>query len=144
MNVLGPRLQELRKSHGLKAEQLADILGVNRRTFVYYESGEREPSVEQLGLLADYFHVSVDYLVGRTPVKSGMVEPNKTFVQALLEVMLQRQTSSAKQFEEEVRSLLAIAGHDMSPSNAALCEELAGRFTSLAEFVRTFLPPSTQ
>ena len=144
MTALGPQIRELRKSHGLKAEQIADVLGVNRRTFVYYESGEREPTVEQLVLLADYFDVSVDYLVGRTPVKSGMAEPNKTFVQALLEVMLKRQTSSAKQFEEEVRSLLAIAGHDMTPSNAALCEELADRFSSLAEFVRTFLPPSIQ
>ncbi len=143
MTALGTRIRELRKSHGLKAEELADVVSVNRRTLLYYETGEREPSLGQLVLLADYFHVSVDYLVGRASVKTEMAEPNKIFVQTLLEVMLKRKTSSAQQFEDEVRSLLALAGRDMSPSNAALCEELATRLSSVAEFVRTFLPSSS-
>ena len=65
MTALGPRIRELRKSHGLKAEQVADILGVKRRTLTNYETGRREPNVNQLIALADYFGVTLDYLVGR-------------------------------------------------------------------------------
>ena len=65
MTALGPRIRELRKSYGVKAEQLADILGVKRRALTNYETGRREPNVNQLIALADYFGVTLDYLVGR-------------------------------------------------------------------------------
>ena len=44
----------------------ADAVGINLRTYHRYENGEREATVSTLIRMADYFGVSIDYLVGRT------------------------------------------------------------------------------
>jgi len=56
----------LRKSKNLKAEDLADIVGVKRRIIFMYEKDEAKPSFDVLIALANYFDVSLDYLVGRS------------------------------------------------------------------------------
>lgn len=66
MNIFGERLRELRKAKGLTDNELAEILGVKRRAVVYYQSGEREPKIEQLIQLAQFFDCSIDYIVGLT------------------------------------------------------------------------------
>lgn len=43
-----------------------EYLGISTRAYQYYESGERYPDFEGLLALADYFQVSIDYLVGRS------------------------------------------------------------------------------
>lgn len=61
------RLKSLRKREGLTQEQLAAIIGVERSTVGKYEGNQGiTPSAEILRALADYFHVSTDYLLGRT------------------------------------------------------------------------------
>ena len=60
------RLKELRKARNLTQLRLAIDLNTNQNTISRYESGEREPSINELVKIADYFHVSIDYLVGRT------------------------------------------------------------------------------
>jgi len=45
---------------------MAKHLGVSERAFQHYEAGTREPNISQLIALADYFGVSLDYLVGRS------------------------------------------------------------------------------
>lgn len=60
------RLKELRKSRKISQVKLAMDLNMNQNTISRYETGEREPGVTELILLADYFDVSIDYLVGRT------------------------------------------------------------------------------
>ena len=45
---------------------MADFLGLKLRVYQYYESGDRKPVLENLIILADFFGVSIDYLVGRT------------------------------------------------------------------------------
>lgn len=63
------RLKEIRKSKGLTQKQLAQALGAaTERGIQSYELGEREPAFKQLLTLADYFDVSLDYLVGRSDV----------------------------------------------------------------------------
>lgn len=59
-------IKHLRESRGLSQEQLADNLGVDRTTIVKYETGASKPT-RNLQKIADYFHVSTDYLLGRTP-----------------------------------------------------------------------------
>jgi transcriptional regulator with XRE-family HTH domain len=51
-------LREIRKKNGLSSESMADLLGVKRRAYQYYESGDRDPSVESLEKLEDLFGVS--------------------------------------------------------------------------------------
>lgn len=66
MSSFGDRLRSLRKLHNLKAEELAEIVGVKRRIIFLYEKNDSKPSYEVLIALADYFKVSLDYLVGRS------------------------------------------------------------------------------
>ena len=60
------RLKELRKKKGLSQQQLADILGVTQATLSGWENGKYEIDHTGLSKCADFFHISVDYLLGRT------------------------------------------------------------------------------
>ena len=60
------RLRELRKTKGISQLKLAMDLNTNQNTISRYETGEREPGITELIALADYFGVSVDYLLERT------------------------------------------------------------------------------
>lgn len=60
------RLKELRKSRGISQLKLAMDLSMNQNSISRYENGEREADYETLIAFADYFGVSVDYLLGRT------------------------------------------------------------------------------
>lgn len=65
-NTLNERLRECRKKKGVKQSEVADRLSVQRQIISYYESGTRKPNLEDLIMLADFYNVSLDYLVGRT------------------------------------------------------------------------------
>lgn len=60
------RLKELRKKKGISQLRLATELNTTQNTISRYETGEREPGIAELIKIADYFNVSVDYLIGRT------------------------------------------------------------------------------
>jgi len=70
--ILSERLKQLRKEHRLTQQNLADQLGVKLRTYQYYESDSdtaHRPDLETLAALADFYDVSLDYLIGRSDVK---------------------------------------------------------------------------
>lgn len=60
------RLKELRKARKLTQQRLAIELHMNQNTLSRYETGERQADYRTLILLADYFGVSIDYLLERT------------------------------------------------------------------------------
>lgn len=60
------RLKQLRKKRGISQLRLAMELGMNQNTVSRYETGEREADYQTLILFADYFNVSIDYLLERT------------------------------------------------------------------------------
>lgn len=60
------RLKSLREENDIKQVELAKYLKVTSATLSQYEKGVREPNNETLIKLADYFDVSIDYLLGRT------------------------------------------------------------------------------
>ena len=60
------RLKELRKGKGLMQSELGEIMGVTLRQYQRYERGEQEPKLEGWIFLADFYDVSLDYLVGRS------------------------------------------------------------------------------
>lgn len=60
------RLKEIRKSKGMSQLKLAIELNTNQNTISRYETGEREPGIAELIRIADYFNISVDYLLERT------------------------------------------------------------------------------
>jgi len=60
------RLKELRKKQGVSQLKLAMDLNMNQNSISRYESGSREADYATLIKFADYFHVSIDYLLERT------------------------------------------------------------------------------
>ena len=60
------RLQELKKQKNVMQKTVADEVGVSLRAYQYYETGTNEPTLSVLVRIADYFDVSLDYLVGRS------------------------------------------------------------------------------
>ena len=60
------RLQELREDKGISRKDLAASLNITVSALGMYEQGRREPNMEMLIKLADYFDVSLDFLVGRS------------------------------------------------------------------------------
>lgn len=59
------RIRKLRKERGLSVTRIAEAIGVSYQSLQRYEAGKREPSIQVLIALANFFDVSVDYLVGR-------------------------------------------------------------------------------
>ncbi len=60
------RLKELRKQRNITQLKLAMDLNMNQNTISRYETGEREAGYGELIIIADYFNVSIDYLLGRS------------------------------------------------------------------------------
>ncbi|MCT3056474.1 helix-turn-helix domain-containing protein [Leuconostoc citreum] len=60
------RLQELRKEKKLTMVDVYFATGIKMTTLSRYENNKREPKISYLIKLADYFNVSIDYLVGRS------------------------------------------------------------------------------
>lgn len=61
-----PRIRDLREDHDLTQAQVGAAIHVPQRTYAYYETGERMIPPPVLCALADFYQVSVDYLLGRT------------------------------------------------------------------------------
>lgn len=66
MPSLGQRLAALRKEKGLSQAELAKLLNMGQSTIAMYEKDKRRPDTETLKRLAEFFQVSVDYLLGLT------------------------------------------------------------------------------
>lgn len=61
-----PRIRDLREDHDLTQAQVGAAIHIPQRTYAYYETGERMIPPHVLCALADFYQVSVDYLLGRT------------------------------------------------------------------------------
>lgn len=69
------RIEDLRIDHDLTQQEIADQLGLHREVYRRYEKGTRTIPIDCLMRLADHYHTSTDYLLGRTnilkPYKKG-------------------------------------------------------------------------
>ena len=63
------RIQDLRTDADMSQKQLSEILHISQRSYSHYETGSRNIPVEMLIRLANYYDISVDYLVGRSDKK---------------------------------------------------------------------------
>ena len=64
--MFNKRIKKLRGETGLTQEEFSNRLGIARTTYSGYERGTSEPDIATLLKFADYFDVTIDYLVGRT------------------------------------------------------------------------------
>lgn len=78
------RLKQLRTAHELTQLQLSIMLGITRGAYANLENGKREPDIATLISLADYFGVTVDYLIGHekepTVKDDGLTEMERLFL----------------------------------------------------------------
>jgi transcriptional regulator with XRE-family HTH domain len=100
------RLKELRKHRKLTQEELGNVINVTKVSISGYENGNRTPDTETLQKLADFFEVSVDYLLGRSeaPVetegvskgnffyfdKEGLTDEDLEYLKQSVEIMKER------------------------------------------------------
>jgi len=82
MKGLEERLRKLREGRGLTQMELSHELKLAASVIATYELGKKEPSLYHLTLIADYFNVSVDYLLGRDEEKE-----NKNYYRPLDELL---------------------------------------------------------
>lgn len=70
------RIRDLREDNGLTQTQIAQMLGMSQTGYSKYETGENDLPTQILIRLADFYHTSVDYLLGRTDITTPY--PTKT------------------------------------------------------------------
>lgn len=63
-------LRLLRESHGISQQKLADAVGLTQQSINKYENHKIEPDIATLMLIADFFHTSVDFLIGHAEVQA--------------------------------------------------------------------------
>ena len=64
--IFASRLKSLRKEYGYTQSEVAEQLKIGQTTIANYENGSRIPDISKLSMLADLYHVSIDYLLGRS------------------------------------------------------------------------------
>ena len=69
--MLGKRMKECRLEMGISVEEAAGILGVKISMYLSYEAGQRDIRSRKLLMLSRLFHVSCDYLLGATDLKTS-------------------------------------------------------------------------
>lgn len=94
-------LKQLRKDKKISQEQLGHRLGFGKNTISQYETGIREPNIDTLIKLAEYFDVTVDYLIGR----ENEVKEKNSFLESIPE--------SRKQLINEILSLSDAESRDI-------------------------------
>ncbi|WP_434565126.1 helix-turn-helix domain-containing protein [Thermoanaerobacterium thermosaccharolyticum] len=70
MDTFKDRLKQLRNEKNLTQEELAKYIGTTRATLASWETGRREPDMETLRKLSDYFNVTLDWLMGNTDIRN--------------------------------------------------------------------------
>lgn len=102
------RIKQLRIERELLQKDVAAMLSVNRTTYGKYETGDAVPPLDNLIKLADYYGVSLDYLVGRPEGKEAKTTPRLSHAERQL-VENFRQLSP--QGQEYIQQTMAMAVH---------------------------------
>ena len=68
MKIFQERLVELRKERHFSQREMAKFLNISQPSYIRYENGKAEPSLENLSKIARIFDVSTDYLVGLSDI----------------------------------------------------------------------------
>ena len=112
--------KSLRQASGYTQQELADKLGISRSRIGMYETGAREPDFETLEIIADFFNVDIDYLLGRTdkttllPESAGRYYTNHKTAEVAQEI-----------FEnKELRALFDVQ-RDMDPDDLKALHNMA-------------------
>lgn len=97
MSLFNEQLKTLRKINGLTQKELAEKLKIKQNSYSDWENGKSEPNIEMLVRIADYFDVSLDYLLG-----GKMKNITEEFSLCLKKLRMKRKLSQ-KQIAEELK-----------------------------------------
>ena len=127
-------LSLLRKERGVSQRMAAADLGVSQALLSHYENGIREPGLAFVVKACDYYHVSADYMLGRTLARDGsmltpeevldMAEPGNVVQGSVLESWATRPPSMRRQTVWAVRSICCtgcFTGPQAAAQNTLLC-----------------------
>lgn len=109
MDALSSKIKALRKEKKKTQQNIADLLNVRRSTYGEYERGKILPPMDKLKIIADYFGVTVDYLIGNEEATENQEEID---VSQQLEVALETLKNdgdlyfNGKPLDDESRELL--------------------------------------
>ena len=113
MKELGERLRRLRESVKLSQVKMAELLGVKQSSINRYEQGQSAPSLETLVRYADYFDVSLDYLLARTDNPRGKlyehhpkITPGSEEMKQFIEMCFDPQAPVNKRLKEALLRLM--------------------------------------
>jgi len=111
MEIFAQRITTLRKVHELTQSDIAKLLGITQANVYKYEKGLSEPPLETVKWYADYFDVSLDYLLGRTNNPAGktnttMVRTDKDRMELYFKEMLTPGTEEYSAFKEAVEAIV--------------------------------------
>lgn len=81
--TVGERIAQLRKNRSMSQFQLAKTLNIATSTLGMYETNKRKPNMEMLEKLADFFGVSLDYLLGRETSYKSDIDLDKAIDNAM-------------------------------------------------------------
>ena len=113
------RLRELRIERELLQSDIAKLINKSERTVGFYETGERDMNTETLAILANFFNVSIDYLLGKSDIRNpekidindvdiafangvkGLNETNKMIIKNTLEALLAKQEKDNETKEDK-------------------------------------------
>lgn len=98
LSILGTRITEQRKKCNLTQEALAKEIGVSASAVSKWESGASIPDLAMLCTLADLFHISADYLLGRTPSNQFLICDDSYFMGSIITDMLHHSGYAARAF----------------------------------------------
>lgn len=104
--VMVKNLKNLRLSKGISQQQLADVIGTSQQSINKYENHNIEPDIGTLIQIADYFHITVDYLIGH------ITDPNSALAEDVLNLnkeeitLLQNYRSLSKEEKESIRLII--------------------------------------
>ena len=118
------KIKELRQNFGITQSKLAEKLNLSRSTIAMYETGASEPDFETANKIADYFNVSIDYLLGRDnneqQKKTGFKIPVLGTIPAGIPIEAIQEILDYEEISEEMAKrgeyfALKVKGDSMSP-----------------------------
>ncbi|MBQ9944950.1 MAG: helix-turn-helix transcriptional regulator [Clostridia bacterium] len=106
--LLTERLKQARKECKLTQQQIADLLGVDRSTYAYYELGVSNPSLENILALAGIFKVDIEWLLGAEKSEDTFHSPDSEL--SLMRAVKEKDMSALSKDERRIVALYRIAG----------------------------------
>lgn len=126
--MIGKRIKALRNERNLLQKDLAEKLNLSQQTISLYESEKRQPDYQILQSIADFFNVSVDYLLGRTDNTKDLSSPirESELKYSVQNEIIDEIQKLSPESQEDLKKLIELYKmRDMQKRNTEISDELA-------------------